>query len=343
MDKSKTRIFGQDIPDEVSQMQPVFKIETLPLDPALGDLTQSVLFRGVPADLVDYFVRRCDYAEFQPGDVLLRPDFHNEQMYLILNGRVQVFLEGPEKEALVTLGSGECVGELSLFDGKNPSAYVVADTSVGCLVISSELLWRMINVSHGVSRNLLDVLARRIRRGNAVVSDSRRQQAEQESKANTDALTGVHNRNWLEQILIRTKGRRIEELSPLSVIMLDVDHFKKFNDTFGHKAGDLVLRVVAEAMQRSLRPTDMVARYGGEEFVVLLPYTVEEAALRVAERLRQAVEETHLEYEGRPLSAITISLGISSWCPGQPLEHLIGEADSALYRAKNKGRNCISL
>jgi diguanylate cyclase (GGDEF)-like protein len=87
----------------------------------------------------------------------------------------------------------------------------------------------------------------------------------------------------------------------------------------------------------------MVARYGGEEFVVLLPYTEQQDALRVAERLRSAVAATVIESDGEALEPVTISLGVSCWCPGQPLEHLIGEADSALYRAKGKGRNCISL
>lgn len=324
-------------------MQAIHKTTELVIDDQLGSLSNSVLFQGVPEDLVDYFVRRCSYATFEPKEVLLRPDQANETMFLILSGRVSVYISSLETEPLVSIGPGECVGEMSLFDGKSPSAYVVTESAVSCLVIDARLLWRMINVSHGVSRNLLHLLAKRIRGGNAAVTDSKQLQQAHEQAANTDALTGLHNRRWLEEILIRTKGKTLEDLAPVSAVMLDVDHFKRFNDEHGHQAGDVVLRIVAKAMQTSLRPNDMVARYGGEEFIVLLPYTDHTDAVRVAERLRESVANSELGIEGETFPSVTISLGISEWTTGQPLEHLIAEADAALYRAKRKGRNCVSL
>ncbi len=324
-------------------MKPARKSLELNVDQQLGSVANTLLFQGVPEDLVDYFVRRCDVGKFGKGELLLRPDQHNEQMYVILSGRVRVHVEGIDSDPLVLVGPGECVGEMSLFDGKNPSAYVVADCEVTCLVIGADLLWRMINVSHGVARNLLLLLAKRIRSGNAAVTDSQHLQRVHQEAANTDALTGLHNRRWLEEMLLRTRGRTLEDLAPVSLIMLDVDHFKRFNDDYGHQAGDYVLQMVARAMQSGLRPNDMVARYGGEEFTVLLPFTDLAGALKVAERLRIEVEQSRLEYQNSKIPSVTVSLGVSEWVPGQPLEHLIGEADQALYRAKQKGRNCISL
>ncbi|MDX1696340.1 MAG: GGDEF domain-containing protein, partial [Ketobacteraceae bacterium] len=161
-------------------------------------------------------------------------------------------------------------------------------------------------------------------------------------EANSDALTGVNNRRWLEELLLRTRGRPLEDLAPLSVIMLDVDHFKRFNDDYGHQTGDEVLKMVAQAMQSSLRPNDMVARYGGEEFVILLPKTRLKHSLQVAERLRRKVERTPINAEDKAIPGVTISLGVAQWQPGISLEALIGQADEALYRAKESGRNRVS-
>ncbi|MDV7398447.1 diguanylate cyclase, partial [Arthrospira platensis SPKY1] len=187
---------------------------------------------------------------------------------------------------LLTLFAGECVGEMSVFDGRNPSAYVRAEGKVEVLIIESATLWQLIDASHSLSRNLLHLLANRLRSGNAIVTDSQSRQRETEQAANSDALTGLHNRRWLEEMLLRLKGKALEDILPASALMLDVDHFKRFNDTFGHKAGDLVLQMVGSTMRRRLRPSDMVARYGGEEFMILLPHTAPAEAQVVAERLR---------------------------------------------------------
>ncbi len=131
---------------------------------------------------------------------------------------------------------------------------------------------------------------------------------------------------------------------PLAVLMLDVDHFKDFNDTYGHKSGDLVLQMVARIMRKSLRPSDMLARYGGEEFIVLLPGTPAEQAKLVAERLRKAVANCRITAEqGQALPAVTISVGVSPLTENETVEQAIDAADEALYLAKRNGRNRIEL
>lgn len=171
------------------------------------------------------------------------------------------------------------------------------------------------------------------------ITEEKRLEAELTRLSTTDALTGLFNRRHLDEILGHEFNRavRVGE-APLSVIMSDVDHFKKFNDTHGHDQGDRVLQAVAGAMRATVRQHDVACRYGGEEFLVILPRTPAAAARQVAERLRQAVEA--LVVDGLK---VTASLGVATY-PDQLVpsaEALVEAADAALYRAKGAGRNRV--
>ncbi|WP_232424202.1 GGDEF domain-containing protein [Imhoffiella purpurea] len=157
-----------------------------------------------------------------------------------------------------------------------------------------------------------------------------------------DGLTGIKNRRFLDDMFSREASLAARHERPLSVIMCDVDHFKRFNDTHGHAAGDRVLRRVAEILSGVFRQTDLVCRYGGEEFTVVMPGTRLEDCRQRAEELRQGIETESFEYEGCPLGSVTISVGIASW-PEMAVapEMLIVIADQALYRAKRAGRNRV--
>jgi len=160
--------------------------------------------------------------------------------------------------------------------------------------------------------------------------------------AAVDELTGVLNRRFGLRRLEEEFSRSMRHGLPLSVMMLDVDHFKRFNDDFGHDAGDEVLRRVAQAMEGSARSADVVCRYGGEEFLLVAAGTGSRDAGAVAHRLRRLVETTVVPFDGKQLS-VTISAGIASWpivTASTPRE-LITAADEALYEAKRRGRNCV--
>lgn len=162
--------------------------------------------------------------------------------------------------------------------------------------------------------------------------------AQLKSLAVTDALTGARNRGAFNARLADEFDRATRHGHPLSVILMDVDHFKQFNDTFGHPAGDVVLKDVAAALGRTARATDLVARYGGEEFVLILPDTDRAGALVMAERCRRAVAETAWDKR-----AITVSVGVATLAPETPdSSALVQEADVALYRSKQAGRNRVS-
>ncbi|MBL9026127.1 MAG: GGDEF domain-containing protein [Myxococcales bacterium] len=158
-----------------------------------------------------------------------------------------------------------------------------------------------------------------------------------------DGLTGIYNRKHLEERLVTELAYAARHGAPLSIVMIDVDHFKKVNDTYGHLGGDAVLRAVAALFGSSMRVEDVLARYGGEEFVILLRGTPVAQAIELAERLRRAVEATAIPFEGH-LIRITSSAGVASLAEmGMPADRaaLLGAADARLYQAKQSGRNRV--
>ncbi|MDM7461620.1 MAG: GGDEF domain-containing protein [bacterium] len=153
----------------------------------------------------------------------------------------------------------------------------------------------------------------------------------------TDGLTGLHNHRAFQDYLEEQFQTAMHKKQPLSLILMDVDHFKQYNDTYGHQAGDEVLRRVAQILKQSVRDGDFVARYGGEEFAVVLPRTDAENAVQVAERLREAIASA--EWTLRP---ITGSFGVASIRPDmETRREIIESADQALYEAKRGGRNRV--
>ncbi|WP_433739373.1 GGDEF domain-containing protein [Pseudomonas putida] len=157
-----------------------------------------------------------------------------------------------------------------------------------------------------------------------------------------DPLTDTGNRIAMDQTLLREIEISRRHQHPLSVLMLDIDHFKQINDSHGHSVGDEVLKAVAASIKGQLRNVDMVFRYGGEEFLVLLSNTAREAAAMVGERLRLTVQTQEYVAEGR-LIELTISLGCSTLLPGESAESLLRRADNALYVAKREGRNRLTM
>ncbi|MBU7318011.1 sensor domain-containing diguanylate cyclase [Paenibacillus oleatilyticus] len=158
-----------------------------------------------------------------------------------------------------------------------------------------------------------------------------------------DALTGLANRRFFDERFAKEWRHAMRFSTPLSVILLDIDYFKRYNDTYGHHDGDACLQYVAEAMRRAAkRPGDMIARYGGEEFVIVLPVTDGRGALYVGERMRSEVEQLRIPHRGSAVSSfVTASLGVATMIPVRDVSprELIIRADKALYRAKQEGRN----
>lgn len=166
--------------------------------------------------------------------------------------------------------------------------------------------------------------------------------------ATLDALTGLNNRRQFEVRLKQEVSTAERQGKPLCAIMLDIDHFKKVNDTYGHIAGDIILKNTAAVIKGALREYDIPSRYGGEEFIILLPYTKLDEAVAVAERLRQSVEKSTADVpsdneESTLTLGVTISLGVYEYHPGDSPQQLYENADKALYQAKTTGRNRVFI
>ena len=174
-----------------------------------------------------------------------------------------------------------------------------------------------------------------------LMQQSRANQEELERLANLDSLTGLHNRRAILHRLDEEIRQVRRYKGELSLTMLDIDHFKKVNDQYGHLTGDEVLENVAALMQQNVRNTDSVGRYGGEEFIVVLPKTDLSLAGIMAERLRIAIEAAEMRDSEGNTFGITVSQGVSSYKPGEDELAVISRADDALYRAKQNGRNRV--
>ena len=156
--------------------------------------------------------------------------------------------------------------------------------------------------------------------------------------ATTDGLTGLRNHRAFQERLEQEILRATKTGVPLSIALVDVDHFKAFNDEFGHQTGDAVLRGVAQSLEGGVRPSDLAARYGGEEFVIIMPATDPGAAMMACERLRKAIQS--LEWSHR---SVTASFGVAAFGPGMDRQGLLETADQALYESKRAGRNRVTL
>ena len=302
-------------------------------------LNSIALFRGVEPDEISDLLSCCGRTDIEKGRLLLSPEIENHCVYVVLSGELTVHIGSLDSTKFMSLPPGSCAGEMSLIDDKDPSAYVVASEDSHLMGISHGLLWDMVERSHAFAKNLLIVLSERVRSDNAYIANSLDVLKRAQRNAITDALTGLGNRHWIEDMFQRELTRALKSGQTACLLMIDIDSFKRFNDQYGHIAGDRVLGSVAKTLREHLRPTDLIARFGGDEFAAFLPGMPFENALEKAELLRVKTMELSPDNLAQP---VTVSIGITALKSDDDLGALIHRADSAMYAAKDAGRNCVA-
>ncbi|SFG74545.1 diguanylate cyclase (GGDEF) domain-containing protein [Duganella sp. CF458] len=304
------------------------------------------LFRGADSLRIAPLLKDCPIVRVEQGEVLADPQ--RARLYIVLRGALSVAADMStgmsDGTTISKVLPGESVGEQAVLDEEANQATMTALEQSELLVIEAELAWELIDAANGVARNLLRMLSFRIRAANAQLRRRQKLGEFYRQLSMVDGLTGLYNRAWLNDFLPQLVASAQATGQPLSLIMLDIDHFKKFNDSHGHLQGDEALRTAAQVLTGALRPTDFAVRYGGEEMMVVLPDTKVQVAEAVASRLCQRMREAVVLSDMRqPLPHITSSFGVAALGPAQDETALIAAADAALYRAKETGRNRVEV
>jgi diguanylate cyclase (GGDEF)-like protein len=303
------------------------------------DLAPLRIFEGVELSCLEHVAAVSAVSSLRRGTLLFDLDQSNDQVFVVLEGMLAVHLH-LEAQPIAVIGRGEIAGEVAVLGEQGTSAYVRADTDCELLALGRQTLWWLFDESHDFARNLIRVFPRRLAELHRVIRSVQQLHDEYRQHATTDPLTGLYNRRWLDESLGFEVSRCQLRERPLCLLMIDIDHFKPYNDSHGHMAGDAALRAVARAVLTGLRGSDLAVRFGGEEILVILPGLDLAGAGQVAERLHEAIAgETIEAHGGRRLPAVTVSIGVSEMRPDDSSDALVERADAALYRAKAAGRN----
>ena len=310
-----------------------------------ADAVRLGLIEANEATALEPLLQQCLPRSVAAGEVVLEGNASNSTAYIVLAGELAVMLQREGGAEVGRIQSGELVGEASALTGSLTSAWVIARVPGLLLALPSDTLLELASRSHHFAYRLLLTVCGRMTRSNQQAQSSDAASQDFRQKAFFDQLTGLKNRAWLNEHLGELLEHAQRRDTGLHFFMVDIDHFKRFNDTWGHAVGDQVLIAVGQALEAVTRPGDHVVRLGGEEILVLAAQLHDaQAAMTVGERLRQAVELHRVNVDGQsePLQ-VTISIGAARYCPGETSDATLERADQALYRAKQAGRNRVDL
>lgn len=320
------------------------------------------LLQGVDPEVVQSWLTQAPVRSILCGDILIHTGVAPNSLYILLSGELSVWLESepsavPEggqrgqassdaRNQIARIGPGETAGEqslISLADGQLPTAWAIAQKDSCVLAVPAVMFWQSMQAEPKIALNLLRVLLARVRMANAGFSEALAHQQRLKQVAETDALTGLYNRRWMDQHYAFALSCQQAAQRPASALMIDIDHFKRVNDEHGHSAGDQVLFQTARRIEHALRPGDLCARYGGEEFCILLPAVDLPLAMGIALRICASVAHRPFELSSGATLPVSVSIGVAGWNQQESLDSLLKAADGALYQAKHLGRNRVVM
>ncbi|MDP4030599.1 MAG: GGDEF domain-containing protein [Gallionella sp.] len=306
-------------------------------------LQTAPLFQGVQARLLVEKLSESRLRTLNAGEALLVAGQANNVVYVILSGRLSIQSKESGVESIALLGEGECVGEESLIGDVHISAYVMAVTNCKLLAIEHAALWELIESSHQAAHNMLRVLSMRIRPAAQIMTESNEDHQGFSGSPIVDEMTGLYNRQWIEDKISRYLQRHVFDKRPNCLMMVEIDRFKEVDDKYGQLGSEQVLRDTVRAMLSCLRPGDQAAHFLGEQFAVFMPHTDLADGCIAAERLRAAINESVIVLpSGDALPPISVSLGVSMASADDTPGSLFARAHEALQQATASGGNCVT-
>jgi len=305
----------------------------------------SLLAQG-ELDIVLSILRKIQVDE---GEIIFREGDKGSTLYIVLSGKISISIrltDGREKE-IAELTSGNFFGEMSIFENAPRSATCRTKEKSLLYVLHKNDFMKLIGehpyIAIKIMYRMLNSTSQRLRGTGEFLSDMVLWGQRARKRAITDEMTGLYNRRFIEDTLQSYFVSSRERGKPLSVIMIDLDHFRQINETYTSKVGDQVITAVVDVFRKHVREKDIVARYGGDEFTIVLPDTDTDEAGNIAGSICSDVADLNiLETLRGPIARITTSQGVAGFPRnGKSLKVLMEMADRALYRAKKQGRNRV--
>lgn len=294
-------------------------------------LQESPLFRKVKSSLLAAMLMKARRVKLVPEQILLTPGKINEEVYIVLSGRLRAQINVDDTRPIALFGLAECVGEMSMFEDNQVSAFVIAVTECDLLAIRHAEVWNILNESLQASHNMLNILANRMISSNRMLAASMESLHGYEAMDYINTITGIYNRRWLSENIGRMIHRHTMTQQPSAFILLKVDNFAQYDNMFGSLGCDQAQRAIAQTMLRSLRPNDMAAHLSEDQFAVFLPHTRPENAKAVTGRVTEEIDQTTIVTPtGDALPPVTLSVAAIQVQPNDTLDQLLARAREAM-------------
>jgi diguanylate cyclase (GGDEF)-like protein len=318
---------------------------------AASFLSKVPIFTGLDRTAIQGIVDLMQPRELAAGEVLFRQGDAGGELYIVEKGTlgISVTLADGASLEIAAFSGGDFFGEMSIFEKEPRSATCCAKKRCRLYALHERAFFALLKTNPAtaatVMKQMLAVTRRRLQDTGAFLSDMVQWGEDARRRAITDSLTGLYNRRYLEEALEEYFMKAASGRRPLTVVMLDLDHFRAINEQYSQEVGDQTILAAAEVFRAQMRPTDVVARYGGDEFTLILPDTEAETARQLMEGVRRSVADlTLLQDLGGAVTRVTTSQGIACFpAHAEDLKGLLEAADAALYQAKESGRNRVSV
>jgi diguanylate cyclase (GGDEF)-like protein len=294
-------------------------------------LQESPLFKKVRSSLLASMLMKTSRAKLAPEQILLAPGKVNDYVYIVLTGRLRAQVNVDDTRPLALFGQSECVGEMSMFDDNQVTAFVIAATDCELLVINHADVWSILNESLQASHNMLSILAHRMVSSNQMLAESMESLHGYEALDYINHTSGIYNRRWLSENIARLIHRHTMNQQPCAFILVKIGNFTQYDTLFGSLGCDQAQRTIAQTMLRCLRPNDMAAHLSEDQFAIFLPQTKEENVRFVTGRLQEEINQTTIVTpSGDALPPVVLAVGSIQVQTNDTLDSLLARTHAVM-------------